>query len=142
MKALSIIRRVLALAVAIWALALIVLYLFFGKISFKSSTTTGIPGQPSVTATTTGQLPWLSQAQPISIAFMLAFSLLLMAAAMALWRASLAFSIPLTLFALVFTFITGFSIGSLYFPGAVAAFLGVLLLAVGKIANRPELPIA
>jgi hypothetical protein len=142
MKALRIIRRVLALAVAIWALALIVFYLFFAKISFESSTATGLPSQPPVTVTTTGQLSWLSQAQPISVAFMLAFSILLIAAAAALWRNSLAFSVPLTLLALVFTFISGFSIGGLYFPGAVAAFLGVFLLAVGKNANRPERPIA
>jgi cation transport ATPase len=140
MKVLRTIRRVLALAVGIWALALTVYFLFFARISFESTTATGVPGQSPVTTTTSGQLSWLSQAQPISIVFMLAFSLLLMAAAAALWRSFMAISVPLTLLALVFTFISGFSIGGLYFPGAVAALLGVLLLVAEKIANRPERP--
>jgi uncharacterized membrane protein YdfJ with MMPL/SSD domain len=143
MKILRTIRKVLAVAVALWALALTVYFLFFAKISFESTTTTGTPGQPPVTTTTTsGQNPWLSQAQPISIAFMIAFSLLLAGTGFAVWRDALGIALTLSLLALVFTFITGFSIGGLYFPGAVVAFLGTLLLAVEKLTRRPDQPIA
>ncbi len=141
MKVLLIVRRVLALAVALWALALFVFYLFFAKISFESTTASGTPGQPPVTTTTSGQFPWLTQVGPIAIVVMFAFSILLVAAAFAVWRGTLALAVPLCLIALVFTFITGFSIGGLYFPGAAAACLGTLLLAVEKIASWPERPV-
>jgi hypothetical protein len=142
MKIFRAIRRVLAGGVAIWALVLIVFYLFFARISFESSTATGVPGQPPVIVNSSGQLSWLSQAQPIAIVFMAAFSLLLALAGFAVWRGAMGFAFLLSLLALVFTFITGFSIGGLYFPGAAAAFLGSLLLVVEKFANRPERPIA
>ena len=142
MKILRIIRRVLALAIGFWALALTVFYLFFARISFESTTATEVPGQPQVTTTTTGQLPWLSQVGPLAVAVMLLFSLLLAVIAVAEWRGGLWFSAPLTLLALVGTFITGFSIGGLYFPGAVAAALGLLLLAAQKLASRPDRPIS
>jgi hypothetical protein len=142
MKVLRIIRRVLALAVGFWAVALTVFYLFFAKVSYESTTATGVPGQPSVTTTTSGQLPWLSQVGPFAVAVMLFFSLLLAAIAVAEWREAFVFAAPLTLLALVVTFITGFSIGGLYFPGAAAAFLGALLLAVEKLVSRPGRPIS
>jgi hypothetical protein len=65
---------------------------------------------------------------------------LLAAIAWAEWREALAFAVPLTLLALVGTFITGFSIGGLYFPGAAAALLGSVLLAIEKLAGRPRRP--
>lgn len=142
MKILRTLRKVLAVAVALWALALTVYFLFFAKISFESTTATSTPGQPPVTTTTSGQNPWLSQAQPISIAFMIAFSLLLAGTGFAVWRGALGIALSLSFLALVFTFITGFSIGGLYFPGAVAAFLGTLLLAVEKLTRRSDRPIA
>jgi hypothetical protein len=141
MKVLHFIRRILAVAVALWAVALAVFYIFFAKISFESTTATGVKGQPPVIANTSGQLPWISQAQPVAVAFMLAFSILLVIAAVGMWRGALAIALSLSLLALVFSFITGFSIGGLYFPGAVVAFLGALLLAVEKIARRSERPV-
>jgi hypothetical protein len=141
MNALRVIRRIFSVAVALWALALAVFYLFFAKISFASTTATGVPGQPPVITNTTGQIPWISQAQPVAVAFMLAFSLLLFIAAVGLWRSSLAIALPLSLLALVFSFITGFSIGGLYFPGAAVAFLAGLILIVEKIVNRSDRPI-
>jgi uncharacterized membrane protein len=73
---------------------------------------------------------------------MIAFSLLLAGTSFAVWRDALGIALTLSLLALVFTFITGFSIGGLYFPGAVVAFLGTLLLAVEKLTRRPDRPIA
>jgi hypothetical protein len=138
MNALRVIRRIFAVAVALWALALAVFYLFFAKISFESTTATGTPGQPPVITNTSGQIPWISQAQPVAVAFMLAFSVLLFLAAVGIWRSSLTIALPLSLLALAFSFITGFSIGGLYFPGAAVAFLAGLLLVVEKIVNRSD----
>jgi hypothetical protein len=138
MNALRVIRRIFAVAVALWALALAVFYLFFAKISFESTTATGVPGQLPVITNTSGQISWISQALPVAVAFMLAFSVLLFLAAIGIWRSSLTIALPLSLFALVFSFITGFSIGGLYFPGAAVAFLAGLLLVVEKIVNRSD----
>jgi hypothetical protein len=142
MKILRSIRRVLAVVVALWALALTVYFVFFAKISFESITSTGTPGQPPVTTTTSGQNPWLSQAGPVAIVVMFAFSLLLAATAVAMWRGTLAVAAPLTLLVLVVTFITGFSIGGLYFLGAAVLIMEVVLLAIEKFVSRPDQPIA
>jgi hypothetical protein len=141
MKVLRIVRRSLALAVAIWALALAVFYLFFATISYESTSAAGVPGQPPVITNSSGQIPWISQAGPVAVAFMLAFSVMLVITAIAIWRGALAVALPLSLVALVFTFITGFSIGGLYFPGAAVAFLGVILIIPQKLSDRPNRPI-
>ncbi len=138
MNVLRIIRRVLALAVGIWALALAVFYILFATISFESTTATGVPGQPPVITNTSGQLPWISKAQPLAVAFMLAFSILLVITGIGMWRGLLAITLLLSLLTLVFSFITGFSIGGLYFPGAAVGFLGGLFLAVEKLASRSD----
>jgi hypothetical protein len=141
MKVLRTIRRILALAVELWTLAVTVFFLFFAKVSFESTTASqALGGSLVVTATTSGQLPWLSQVEPFTVAVMIAFSLLLSATAFAEWRGALALAVPLSLLALIATFITGFSIGGLYFPGAAVSFLDMLLLAVEKPVspqNRP-----
>ncbi len=142
MNTLRTIRRILAVAVAIWAVGVAVYFIFFAKYSFESVTATGLPNQPPVTTTTTGQLPWISQVQPVSIAVMLAFSLLLIAAAFADWRGLLGLAIPLCFLSLAAAFITGFSIGGLYFPGAAVASMGMLLLAIEKIWGRTRTPSA
>ncbi len=138
MKVLIIFRRILSLAVALWALALAVFYLFFATISYESTSATGVPGQPPVITNSTGQIPWISQAGPLAITFMLAFSLMLVITAVAIWRGALAVALALSLVALVFTFITGFSIGGLYFPGAAAAFLGALLIIPQTLSDRSK----
>lgn len=142
MKVLRIIRRILALAVALWTLAVTVFFLFFAKASFESTTASQVLGGSLVTTTTSGQLPWLSQVEPFTVAVMITFSLLLAATAFAEWRGALAFAIPLSLLALIATFITGFSIGGFYFPGAAVAFMDMLLLAVEKLVSRQNRPTA
>ncbi len=142
MKILRSIRRVLAVGVALWALAVTVYFVFFAKISFESITSTGTSGQPPVTTTTSGQNPWLSQAGPVAIIVMIAFSLLLAGTAVAVWRGTLALAAPLTLVVLIVTFITGFSIGGLYFLGAAVLFLEVVLLSIEKFVGRPDRPLA
>jgi hypothetical protein len=142
MKALLIIRRILALAVAIWALGVTVFFLFFARESFESTTASSTSGGIPVTTTTSGQIPWITQAGPFSVAVMLTFSLLLATSAWALWRGALALAIPLSFLSLAAAFITGFSIGGLYFPGAAGAFLGMCFLSIEKLLsrfNRPNL---
>jgi hypothetical protein len=136
MKVLRTIRRVLALAVALWAVGVAVFFLVFAKVSYQTTSATGVPGQPPITATTTGQVPWISQVGALATAVMLAFSMLLAAAAFAEWRGVLAAAIPLCFLSLAAAFITGFSIGGLYFPGAAVAFLGMLILAIEKILAK------
>jgi hypothetical protein len=140
MKILRSIRRVFAVGVALWALAVTVYFVFFAKISYESITSTGTPGQPPVSTTATGQNAWLSQAGPVAIIVMFAFSLLLAGTAVAVWRGTLALAAPLTLVVLIVTFITGFSIGGLYFLGAAVLFLEVVLLSIEKFVGRPERP--
>jgi hypothetical protein len=141
MKILSFFRRVLAVIVVFWALALTLYYLFFAKISFESISSTGTPGQPPVTTTTSGQTPWLLQAGPIAIVIMLTFSALLAATAGAVWRGALVVAAPLTVLLLIVTFITGFSIGGLYFLGSAVLLLEVVLLTIERLIIRTDRPI-
>jgi len=142
MKVLLSFRRTLALAVAVWALAVAGYFLFFAKISFESITISSNQGEPPVTTRSSGQIAWLSEAEPLSVAAMLTFSLLLSASAAAQWRGALAVAAPLSLLALVATYITGFSIGGLYFPGAAGALLGTAVLAIEKLSGRLNRPAA
>ena len=140
MKVLLTFRRLLALAVAVWGLAIAAYFIFFAKISFESVTFSGNQGETSVTTRMSGKTAWLSEAELTSVAAMLAFSLLLLASAVALWRGALAIATPLSLLALVAAYITGFSIGILYFPGAAGAFLCTAVLAIEQLLrhiNRP-----
>ena len=141
MKILRFFRKALAIIGALWAVVLTVYFPFFAKISYESITTTSTQGQPPVTTTTSGQLPWLSQAGPLAIVIMLACSILLAAAAVTVWRGVLAVAAPLTLLLLVATFLTGFSIGGLYFLGTSVLFLALVLLLIEKFARRPAHPI-
>ena len=132
MKVLATIRRILALVVAVWAVAIAAYYLFFAKISFQSITVSVNEGEPSATTRYSGQTAWLSEAEPIAVVAMLIFSLLLAAGAVAGWRGALVIATTLSLLALVATYITGLSIGGLYFPGAIGMLLCTTVLAIEK----------
>ena len=142
MKVLRTIRRILAVAVAVWAVTVAAYYLFFAKISFESITVSANEGEPSATTRYSGQTAWLSEAEPISVVAMLTFSLLLAAGAVAEWRGALAIAATLSLLALVATYITGFSIGGLYFPGAIGMFLCTAVLAIEKLSRHLHRPAA
>ncbi len=64
MKMLRTIRRILAVAVAVWAMAVVAYFLFFAKISFESETVSVNEGEPPVTTRYSGQIPWLSEPSP------------------------------------------------------------------------------
>ena len=141
MKTLTAIRRILAVAVGIWALGVAVFYIFFARISYETTTASAANGALVVSQTTSGQIPWITQAGIYPVVVMVCFSFLLVAVAIFQWRGLLIAAIPLTLLALVVTYITGFSIGGLYFPGAAAGFVGILILSAEKITNRQNHPI-
>ena len=63
MKVLLSFRRTLALAVAVWALAVAGYFLLFAKISFESITISSNQGEPPVTTRSSGQIAWLSEAE-------------------------------------------------------------------------------
>jgi hypothetical protein len=111
-------------------------YLFFAKISFESITFSANKGEPSATTKSSGQTAWLSEAEPISVVAMLTFSLLLATGAVAEWRGALAIAATLSLLALIATYLTGFSIGGLYFLGALGMFLCTAVLAIEKLARH------
>jgi hypothetical protein len=142
MKLLHTIRRILALAVAIWTLAVVAYFLLFAKTSFQNVTVSANQGEPPVTTRNSGQTAWLSEAEPFSIVAMLALSLLLAASAVAGWRGALAVVAPFSLTALAATYITGFSIGGLFFPGAVGTFLCTAVLLIEKLSKRLNPPAA
>jgi hypothetical protein len=135
MKVLPTIRRILALVVAVWAVAVAAYYLFFAKISFESITV-------SATTRYSGQTAWLSEAEPIAVVAMLTFSLLLAAGAVAGWRGALVIAATLSLLELVATYITGLSIGGLYFPGAIGMLLCTAVLAIEKRTGHLHPPAA
>jgi len=131
-KVLRTIRRILAVAIAVWAVTVAAYYLFFAKISFESITASANEGELSATTRSSGQTAWFSEAEPLSVVAMLTFSLLLVTGAVAEWRGALAIAATLSLLALVATYLTGFSIGGLYFPGAIGMVLCSAVLAIEK----------
>ena len=133
MRTHRLIQRMSAISVAVWVVAVAAYYLFFAKISFEGTTVTGSQGEPPITTTYSGQLPWLAEADPIAVIAMSGLSLLLAAGAVAAWRGYLAIATGLSILVLAAAYITGFSIGGLFFPGAVALSLSTLGLALEKV---------
>jgi len=142
MKALRTTYRIFAVAVTVWALGVAVYFLFFAKVSFESVTVSASQGESPVTTRSSGQAPWLSEAGPISVVAMLTFSLLLAVGAAAAWRGTLPLAAPLTLLTLVAAYVTGFTIGGLYFPAAAGLILCTTLLAIEKLSRRLSRPAA
>ena len=142
MKVLPTIRKVLALIVAVWAVAVEAYYLFFATSSFESVTISANEGEPSARTGSSGQTAWLSEAEPIAVVAMFTFSLLVAAGAAASWRGKLVIATTLSLLALVATYITGFSIGGLYFPGAMGMLLCSAVLAIEKRTEQLHPPAA
>ena len=60
-----------------------------------------------------------------------------MLGAYAAWRRSAAATAVIALVTLVLSYLTGFSIGLFYFPGAAALTLSAILLVVARRTQRP-----
>ena len=140
MKALRATYRMIALATVVWALGVTSYFLFFAKISYESVTVSASQGEPPVTTHHSGQAPWVTEAGLVSVAAMLTFSLLLGVGAAAASRGLLAVAAPLSLLTLAGSYVTGFSIGGYYLPGAAGLFLCTALVVIEKLSRRLNRP--
>jgi len=140
LNTLRIIRKSLSLLVAVWALVVAGYYLFFAKVSFETTTASSTPGNSPLSTTSSGQISWLSQVGPLPVVVMLSLSLLLIAGAVTGWRGEWVVAVAISLLALAASYITGFSIGVLYFPGAVGLFLCSVVLLVENLSKRLNRP--
>ena len=111
MKALQMINRILAIATIVWGIAVPVYLLAFARVSYSSTTSSASPGEASQAQTVSGNQPWRTAAEPVSVLIVLAFSALLVGGGIAAWKGALAELIILSMLALVGSFMLGFSVG-------------------------------
>jgi len=138
------INKAIAIAVALWAVAATVYFLAFAQTSYQGISISASEGEPPTSTPYSGQQSWAASAGPIAIAAVLTMSGLLVAGAFAAWRGSLSGMASLTVVTLAGSYVTGFSIGGLYFPGPLALAFGTGLACVEALAKRlrrpPDLP--
>jgi len=127
MNSIRIVNRILAVTTIIWGMAVPVYLFFFAQVSYESTTSSATQGEPAVTETVSGTLPWISAAEPVSIIVLMGLSALLIGGGIAVWKNALAEMIVLAMLAFIGSYMTGFSIGGLYMPGAIALVLATLL---------------
>lgn len=108
----------------------------FAQVTYKGVTVTGAPGQADVTTEFTRTERFVETAGPVAILFMLAFSGVGSFGAYAAHKGWLAPAAATALLCLFGAYITGFSIGLLYFPVALALALSALVLGLGRLASR------
>jgi hypothetical protein len=130
MKMLSRLSKVMAIAAIFWAVAVTVYLLAFATATSESVVASGIPDQSPVTTRTVKEIPFISYAGPTAIAAVIAFSSLLISGAVLAWKATLLPAEVISILALVATYVTGFTIGGLYFPGAAALCISTVLAFV------------
>ena len=118
------INRYLAMAVALWAVAAAVYFLAFAKTSYQGISISASEGEPPTKTTFSGHQSGASTAGPTAIVAVLTMSGFLGAGALAAWRGSLSGMAVLAVVTLAGSYVTGFSIGGLYFPGALALAFG------------------
>lgn len=140
MRALRIINQILAVTTIIWGVAVPAYLFFFAQVSYESTTSSAAQGEPAVTETVSGTLPWISVTEPVSIIILMGLSALLIGGGIAVWKNALAEMIVLAMLAIIGSYMTGFSIGGLYLPGAIALVLATLLslLSTRLKRNKPE----
>jgi hypothetical protein len=136
MKALRTINKILAIAIIVWGVAVPLYLISFAQVSYESTTASAVQGETPTTQTVSGSQPWITTAEPFSILIILIFSGLLIGGGIAVWKGALAELIILTMLALVGSYITGFSIGIFYLPGAIGLALATALSAVALRLNR------
>ena len=136
MRALRTVNKILAIAIIVWGVAVPVYLIFFAQVSYASTTASATQAEAAAGTTVSGSQPWISAAEPVSIIILLAFSALLIGGGIAVWKSALAEMIILAMLALVGSYMTGFSIGGLYLPGAIALALATLLSVITVRLNR------
>jgi hypothetical protein len=137
------INKILAIAVALWAVAAAVYFLGFAQTSYQGISISATQGELPTSTPYSGQQSWVSSAGPIAITAVLTMSGFLVAGALAVRRGSLSGMATLAAATLAGSYVTGFSIGGLYFPGALALAIGTGLAgveALGKRLRRPTSP--
>ena len=122
--------------VAVCAVAAVIYFLFFARVSFESITISANQGETAVTARSSGQQSWISTAEPMGVAVMLVLSLLLFGGALAAWRGALLPLAAISVIALIGSYITGFSIGVLYLPGALGLVICTILTGLDQLLRR------
>jgi hypothetical protein len=129
--------NLLSLGIAAWAVGIAVYLLLFAQLTYQGVTTTTEAGQPPVTTSFTRQERLITAAEPFTVVFILAFSAILAGGAFAARRGFIVSATVLAGISLVFSFISGFSIGLLYLPAALALTICALLLGIDRLARRP-----
>jgi len=130
MKILSGLSRVLAMIAILWAVAAAIYLLAFATATSESIEMSRMPDQPPITTRTVKQVPFVSYAGPTAIAAVITFSSLLIFGAVLAWKATLLPAGIISILALVASYITGFTIGGFYFPGAAALCISTILAFV------------
>jgi len=130
------INKFLAMTVALWAVASAVYFLAIAQTSYQGISISASEGEPPTSTAFSGQQSWASSAGPTAIAAVLTMSGFLVAGALAAWRGSLSGMAPLAVVTLAGSYITGFSIGGTYFPGALALALGTGLACIEALGKR------
>jgi hypothetical protein len=126
MKLLFGLSRTLAILAGLWAIVIAIYLLVFATATSVSVEAGGTPDQAPVTTQTVEQVPFVVFAGPAALIALLLFSSLLILGGIFAWRKSLVPAGMIAILALVATYLTGFSIGGFYFPGAVFLCLSVL----------------
>lgn len=142
MKILRSVSGLLTIAIGLWALAFPVYFLVFAKVSYETETLSLSQGEPPVRTTHSGQESWISSTDSVSKAVMLALSALLGAGALAAWRGSLRVMAALSLVTMLASYVTGFTLGVFYFPGAALLTFRTALSAVDTLLRRAKRPAA
>jgi hypothetical protein len=129
-RVLRIVNKILAIGIIAWGIAVPVYLFGFARVSYTSTTSSAASGEGAVSTTVSGSQPWITVAEPVSILIILAFSAMLIGGGIAAWKSALAEMIILAMLALVGSYMTGFSIGLFYLPGAIALALATVLSAI------------
>jgi cell division protein FtsW (lipid II flippase) len=118
-------------------MAAAVYFLGFAQVSYSGVSVSGAQGQAPLTTSFSGHEPWRLTAEPLAIAFLLSLTIVMVVGGLAAWRGVLGMTIACALLALVASYISGFSIGLLYLPGALALTLSAALLAIDSLRRPP-----
>lgn len=130
MKIFFMLSKVMAAITIIWAIAAAVYLLVFATATRESGQTSATPNQPPITTRTVEQIPFVIYAGTNGIVAVIIFSSLLVLGAVLALRAFLIPAAIISALALAAAYISGFSIGGSYFPGAVSLCTSTLLAFV------------
>jgi len=136
MKVLNILTKSMAIVTAVWAAGIAIYFLFFAQVTIQGVNISATQGQPPASVPFVEHQNFALYAGASGIAAVLAFALLLIAGAYTAWRGSLGALALLAVLSLVASFITGFSIGLAFLPGALALSLSTVLAGLGWLLQR------